>query len=244
MRELKEIARITCKRLRGKTTNAKIVFYQSNKNWNSYFFWIKPNNVLELADKKFLECIQKDDPNAVIVDSDDFIEANGDGSILIDDMVSSVLLLYSKGQANISEFLEKYAEEKQQQKVDRSSLKEVVKHCWDRLWKKCYSNAVFWKKNECWDYHMFSLSENNIIPREDEVLLKEIQKKDNNAIVVDKYSFYYLGAEYIAEKIEQYRQNETNRNHNLSSNTGHNIGVFLDKYSWSAVVVKHKEQKI
>ncbi len=108
MGELKEIARITCKRLRGKTTNAKIVFYQSNKNWNSYFFWIKPNNVLELADKKFLECIQKDDPNAVIVDSDDFIEANGDGSILVDDMVISVLLLYSKKQANISDFLDYY----------------------------------------------------------------------------------------------------------------------------------------
>ena len=108
MGELKEIARITCKRLRGKTTNAKIVFYQYNKNWNIYFFWIKPNNVLELADKKFLECIQKDDPNAVIVDSDDFIEANGDGSILVDDMVSSVLLLYSKKQANISEFLDYY----------------------------------------------------------------------------------------------------------------------------------------
>ena len=42
------------------------------------------------------------------MDSGNFIEANGDGSILIDDMVSSVLLLYSKGQANISEFLNYY----------------------------------------------------------------------------------------------------------------------------------------
>ena len=106
MNELKEHIQSISEVLKGEC--AKIAFWKGNKHWYSYIFELKKNDVLTEFNKKFLENIQKDDPKAVIVDSGNFIEANGDGSILIDDMVSSVLLLYSKGQANISEFLNYY----------------------------------------------------------------------------------------------------------------------------------------
>ncbi len=126
MNELKEHIQSISEVLKGEC--AKIAFWKGNKHWYSYIFELTKNDVLTEFDKKFLENIQKDDPNAVIVDSDDFIEANGDGSILIDDMVISVLLLYSKGQANISDFLEKYAEKNsniEQQNV--MTTQEIVK---------------------------------------------------------------------------------------------------------------------
>lgn len=245
MNELKEHIQSISEVLKGEC--AKIAFWKGNKHWYSYIFELTKNDVLTEFDKKFLENVQKDDPKAIVIDSGDFIEANGDGSILVDDMVNSVLYLYGRGQANINDFLDYYAhkeeqEQTKQKELNRKVLEEVIKCCGNRIWKEHCSKAVFWEKGKCWNYHMFSLSENNIIPREDEVLLREIKKKDNNAIVVDEYSFYYLGAEYIAEKIKQYRQNKTNGNHNLSPNTGHNIGVFLDKYSWSAVAKKYEEK--
>ena len=236
MNELKEHIQSISEVLKGEC--AKIAFWKENKHWYSYIFELTKNDVLTEFNKKFLEDIQKDNPKAVIVDSRIFIKSNGDGSILVDEMVNSVFYLYVNKKANISGFLERYAEEKQQQEIDRSSLKEVVQHCWDRLWKERYSNAVFWKKNKCWNYHMFFLSENNVIPREDEVLLRGIQKEDNNAIVIDRYSYRYLDGDgvagYIANEIEKYHQYKCN---------GHNIGAFLDNYSWEAVQKKEKQEQ-
>ena len=217
---------------------AKIAFWKENKHWYSYIFKLTKNDVLTEFDKKFLEDIQKDDPKAVIVDSRIFIKSNGDGSILVDEMVNSVFYLYVNKKANISGFLERYAEEKQQQEIDRSSLKEVVKHCWDRLWKERYSKAVFWKKDECWHYYMFYFPLDNVFPMKFEKTLKKIKVKDQNAIVIDGYYFRQFdgddAAKYIAEEIEKYRQDKRD---------SHNIGVFLDKYSWSAVVDKNKEKQ-
>ena len=178
-----------------------------------------------------LENIQKDDPKAVVVNIDE-------GILSVRMEKEFIECVYDNGKENINDFLERYADKKQQQKVDISSLKEVVKHCWDRLWKERYSNAVFWKKNKCWNYHMFFLSENNVIPREDEVLLRGIQKEDNNAIVIDRYSYRYLDGDgvagYIANEIEKYHQYKCN---------GHNIGAFLDNYSWEAVQKKEKQEQ-
>ena len=85
---------------------------------------------------------------------------------------------------------------------------------------------------------MFFLSENNVIPREDEVLLRGIQKEDNNAIVIDGYSYRYLDGDgvagYIANEIEKYHQDKCNN---------HNIGAFLDNYSWEAVQKKEKQEQ-
>lgn len=245
MEELKKHIISLSRQLKGRSAN--IAFWKKDERWCNCTFELKSDNTIDTFIKRFLENVQKDDPKAVVVNSGDFIEANGDGYILVDDMVSSVLYLYSRGQANISDFLDYYAhkeeqEQTKQKELNRKVLEEVIKCCRNEVWKEHCSKAVFWETEKCWNYHMFSLSENNIIPREDEVILREIQKKDNNAIVVDKYSFYCLSVKYVAEKIKQYRQNETNRNHNLNSNIGHNIGVFLDKYSWSAVAKKHEEK--
>ncbi len=236
MSRLRSIVASIIEFTKGRTS--KVVFYKRNKRLSCYIFELQYDNSIDVEIKQSLEDIKKYDPKAIVVDSVDFINPYSDNFLWIDEIVDTILFLYSKGEANISEFLEKYAEEKQQQKVDRSSLKEVVKHCWDRLWKKRYSNAVFWKKNECWDYHMFFLSENNVIPREDELLLRGIQKEDNNAIVIDGYSYRYLDGDgvagYIANEIEKYHQDKCN---------GHNIGAFLDNYSWEAVQKKEKQEQ-
>ena len=209
----------------------KVAFWKKEGRLYSYMFKVEYNHVIASTDKQFLENIQKDDPKAVVVNIDE-------GILSVRMEKEFIECVYDNGKENINDFLERYADKKQQQKVDISSLKEVVKHCWDRLWKERYSNAVFWKKDECWDYHMFFLSENNVIPREDEVLLRGIQKEDNNAIVIDRYSYRYLDGDgvagYIANEIEKYHQYKCN---------GHNIGAFLDNYSWEAVQKKEKQEQ-
>jgi hypothetical protein len=218
----------------------KVVFYKEEGRWQTNVIVLQEGNTVSERDLKTLKWIKSVDRQAVVMEKRDFKRDWEDELVTLEEMVGTIEYRYNQMDChnNISEFLEKYAEEKQQQKVDRSSLKEVVKHCWDRLWKKRYSNAVFWKKNECWDYHIFFLSENNVIPREDEVLLRGIQKEDNNAIVIDGYSYRYLDGDgvagYIANEIEKYHQDKCN---------GHNIGAFLDNYSWEAVQKKEKQEQ-
>ncbi len=144
MNELKEHIQSISEVLKGEC--AKIAFWKGNKHWYSYIFELTKNDVLTEFNKKFLENIQKDDPKAVIVDSGDFIEANGDGSILVDDMVRSVLFLYSIGQANINDFLDNYSweavqrKEKQEQEeqqrhwtMERSEIVEIMENALKNL---------------------------------------------------------------------------------------------------------------
>lgn len=123
MESLKKNIQLISEALKGE--RVKIAFWKQNKYWYSYIFELTKNNILTAYSNNFLEIIQKHDPEAVVVDSGDFIEANGDGSILVDDMVSSVLFLYSIGQTNISDFLEIYAEKQEQQtQVQSSGVKQ------------------------------------------------------------------------------------------------------------------------
>ena len=85
---------------------------------------------------------------------------------------------------------------------------------------------------------MFYFPLDNVLPMKFEKTLKKIKVKDQNAIVIDGYYFRQFDGDdaekYIAEEIEKYRQDKRD---------SHNIGVFLDKYSWSAVVDKNKEKQ-
>ncbi len=85
---------------------------------------------------------------------------------------------------------------------------------------------------------MFYFPLDNVFPMKFEKTLKKIKVKDQNAIVIDGYYFRQFdgddAAKYIAEEIEKYRQDKRD---------SHNIGVFLDNYSWSAVVDKNKKKQ-
>ena len=229
MEELRECIKIINENfLKGK--HEKVVFWKNCDNsWSTLTFHLHCNKI-HAGEKSCLEFIQKCDPKAVIVDVDDFVEANGDGSILVDDMVNSVLYLYGRGQSNINDFLDYYAHKEEQeqtkpQKVNQKILKEVVKHCWDnRLWKERFSKAAFWKIDECWNYHMFCLPD-NILPREEEVILKGIKEKDCFAVIIDKNDYSHSN-EYaipILMEADIFKYSKT-------KNTPHNIVVFLAKY--------------
>jgi len=107
---------------------SKVVFYKRNKRWSCYIFELQCDNSIDVEIKQSLEDIKKYDPKAIIVDSVDLIKPDSDGFVWIDEIVDNILFLYSKGQANISEFLEKYAEKNsniEQQNV--MTTQEIVK---------------------------------------------------------------------------------------------------------------------
>lgn len=129
MEELKKHIISLSRQLKGRSAN--IAFWKKDERWCNCTFELKSDNTIDTFIKRFLENVQKDDPKAVVVNSGDFIEANGDGSILVDDMVNSVLYLYGRGQANISEYLDYYADKEAQQDV--MTTKEIIKIMEKRL---------------------------------------------------------------------------------------------------------------
>lgn len=129
MEELKKHITSLSRQLKGRSAN--IAFWKKDERWCNCTFELKSDNTIDTFIKRFLENVQKDDPKAVVVNSGDFIEANGDGSILVDDMVNSVLYLYGRGQANISEYLDYYADKEAQQDV--MTTKEIIKIMEKRL---------------------------------------------------------------------------------------------------------------
>ena len=122
---------------------AKIVFYKRNERWSCYIFELQCDNSIDTEIKQSLENIKKYDPKAIVVDSVDFIKPDSDGFVWIDEVVNNILFLYSKGQSNISEFLDYYAyKEEQEQKLlifnkeqfQQSELGFMLNACIIDLW--------------------------------------------------------------------------------------------------------------
>lgn len=113
--------------------SVKTAFWKNGIDWHSYTFELD-NKKLREKDKQFLESIKKDDPKTVVIDSADYKKISYRGLPIdcsVDCMVADTIYYYNTGQANISNFLEEYADKEAQQDV--MTIKEVVKIMEKRL---------------------------------------------------------------------------------------------------------------
>lgn len=125
--------------------SVKTAFWQEGKCWHSYTFDLKSNKKLRENDKQFLESIRENDPRTVVIDSADYKKTDDDG-LLVNAMVADIAVFYNTRRANISDFLEEYADKEAQQYV--MTIKEIVKIMEKRL-------------KQLADYECFELSNGN-----------------------------------------------------------------------------------